>query len=145
MIAVSAFGQTSNDLTAKYPVATVFEVRPGILMIPKYAENGQVCEMTLEKRHVTPTKTDLGSSMPRELVKQLIDELVPTAERGQPTKQFYKWDYETTIAGNTAFTQADFENVSIEIVGSVSPGDSGDVVVVIHWKKRTCPTTKPSH
>src|SRR5580765_8652768 len=121
LVAVSVFGQSANDLTAKYPVVTAYEVRPGILMTAKYAQDGQVCEMGLETRHQTPKKIDLGSSIPRELVKQLIDELVPVAQRGKPTNQFTeKWGYTTNISGSLAISEADFENVSIEIDGNIS-------------------------
>jgi hypothetical protein len=45
-----AWGQTSADLSAKYRPVTSYEVRPGVVMTPSYAADGQVCEMVLEKR-----------------------------------------------------------------------------------------------
>jgi hypothetical protein len=144
MVAVPACGQTSGDLATKYPVVSAYEVRPGILMTAKYAEDGQACEITLEKRHQTPEKIDLGSTIPRERVKQLIDELVPASEKGQPTKRYLK-GAESTIGGGVVDTESEFENVSIQIVGSTSEScDSGDEVVTIRWKKRTCAAPKPS-
>jgi hypothetical protein len=151
VFAASAWGQTAADISAKYPVVNAYEVRPGILMTTKYAGNGQVCEMVLEKRHKTVEKTDFGSTIPHELVRQLLDELVPTVDRGKTTKRYLRGDSESTISGNVEITESEYENVSIEILGSLSPGASGDMVVTIHWKKRTCAApqataaaTKPS-
>jgi hypothetical protein len=138
MFATCAWGQTATDISAKYPIVNAYEVRPGILMTTKYAEDGQVCEMVLEKRHKTVEKTDFGLTIPHELVRQLLDELVPKAERGKTTKRYLRGDSESTITGNVEVTESEYENVSIEILGSLSPGVSGDVVVTIHWKKRTC-------
>jgi hypothetical protein len=132
------WGQIAADISAKYPVVNAYEVRPGILMTAKYTKEGQVCEMALEKRHKTSERIDLGSTISRELIRQLVDELVPMNERGKPTKQYLRNNSESTITGNVEVTESEFENVFIEIVGSVSPEASGDVVATIHWKKRTC-------
>lgn len=139
LVIASASGQTADDLASKYPVVSAYEVRPGILMTAKYAADGQACEITLEKRHETPKKIDLGSTIPRDQIKQLIDELVPPSERGNPTKRYLKGDSESTIGGGVVDTESDYENVSIKIIGTTSSScDSGDEVVTIRWKKRTC-------
>jgi hypothetical protein len=139
----SALGQTSTELASKYSQVPAYEIRPGILMTARYAEDGQVCEMVIEKRHETPAKTDLSSAIPRQVVKQLIDELVPPAERGKPSKPYFKEDAESTISGGVEDRESDFENVSIKVVGSVSQScDSGDEVIVIRWKKRACGASK---
>jgi hypothetical protein len=123
-----ASAQTAADLSSKYPVVRAYEVRPGILMI-------------LEKRHQTPDKTDLGSTIPGRVVDQLIEELVPPDRRGQPANRWL--NKESHIGGGVADTERDFENVSIRIIGSISNScDSGNEVVIIHWKKRTCAVPK---
>jgi len=138
VITTCFWGQTAADISSKYPVVNAYEVRPGILLTTKFANDGQVCEMVLEKRHKTVEKIDFGSTIPRELVQQLLNELVPVAERGKTTRRYLRGDSESTITGNVEITESEYENVSIEILGSLSPGASGDVVVAIHWKKRTC-------
>ncbi len=52
-LAVAALGQTSADLSAKYPQITAYKVRPDVQMTAKFSGDGQVCEMTLEKRAET--------------------------------------------------------------------------------------------
>jgi hypothetical protein len=135
LIAVLASGQTSDNLAAKYPAISAYEVRPGILMTAKYAGEGQVCEMVLERRY-SPDQTDADSIIPGKLEDQLIDELVPTAERGSATS---RWLNNSFVAGGVTHRERDFEKVLIEIDGTVSAGDK---IVVIRWKKRTCADVK---
>jgi len=138
LVAVFANGQTSYDLAAKYPTVAAFEVRPGILMTAKYAADGQVCEMTLEKQHrKAAEEIDLSSTIPSKLIDELTDELVPEAERGPATSRWL--DMDSSVAGGVSDTKRSFENVSIETVGSTSQScNGGDEVVIVRWKQRTC-------
>jgi hypothetical protein len=131
-------GQTSSELGAKYPELRAYEVRPGILMRAEYAVDGQVCRITLEKYHATSKGVDLDSVIPTELTEQLIDEVAPSTERGKRLDSFGKWGYESTISGNLLVKDASYENVSIEIAGTLSTCRSGDMVVTVRWRKRTC-------
>jgi hypothetical protein len=124
-------GQTPNNLSAKYPTVAAYKVRPGILMTAKYAEDGQVCEMVLERRYMQD-QPDADSTIPSRLMDQLIDELAPTVDRG-PAKR--RWLGNSFVAGGVTHVERDFENVLVEIDGTVSRGDK---IVVIRWKKRTC-------
>jgi hypothetical protein len=47
----------SDDLSARYALSLPYQVRPGILMTAKYAEDGQVCETVLQRVY-TPDQTD---------------------------------------------------------------------------------------
>jgi hypothetical protein len=140
--AVTVLGQSSDELAAKYPVVSAYQVRPGILMTAKYADDGQVCEMTIEKRHYSaPREVDLSSNIPRRLIDQLTDDLVPESERGPATSRYLSDD--SYVAGGVSYIKRDFEKVSIEIHGSTSEScNGGDEVVVIRWKKRACVVPK---
>jgi len=50
-------GQSSDDLSARYAAVSANQVRPGILMTAKYAEDVQVGEMMLQRVY-TPDQTD---------------------------------------------------------------------------------------
>jgi hypothetical protein len=143
VVAAWADGQTSTDFSAKYPEFKAHEVRPGILMTEKYATDGQVCEVTLEKRHSTLKGVNLGSTIPSELTKQLVDEVIPPADRGKRVGPFSKWDYVTTISGSLITKEATYENVSIEIDGTLSSCEPGDVVVTVRWKRAACTQPAP--
>jgi hypothetical protein len=141
---ICADAQTSSELGAKYPELRVYEIRPGVLMRAEYAVDGQVCRITLEKYHATSKGVDLDSVIPTELTEQLIDEVAPVTERGKRLDSFGKWGYESTISGDLLVKDATYENVSIEIAGTVSTCRSGDMVVTVRWRKRTCAAVGPS-
>jgi hypothetical protein len=159
MVAVSSWGQTAGDLAAKYHSVSAYEVRPGVLMTAKYADDGQVCEMVLEVRHYhSPENIDLDSVIPGKLETRLVDELVPASERGEPKNRWLNnrepkdgWvDPDSYSAGGVSYIKRSYENVSIEEHGyyrcheapsskeKVDCGEGGNEVVVIRWTKRTC-------
>jgi hypothetical protein len=130
--------RSQNEKFSHYKSIETYEVRPGILMMPKYAADGQVCEITLERNHYSDDTAKLDSTIPRNVITEIADELAPVSERGPVTTNFGK-EYMSAYAGNGITTFADYQNVSIRIFGIASPITSaGDVVAVIEWKKRTC-------
>src|SRR5437764_678419 len=136
LAALLLFVRPQNDKFSRYKNIEAYEVRPGILMMPRYTEDGQVCEITLEKHHYSNGTANLGSTIPRETFIELVDELVPQRERGRQTMNFGK-EYMSAYGGNGVATFVEYENVSIEISGIASPvASAGDIVAVIKWKKR---------
>src|SRR5208282_383403 len=73
---------------SKYKAIETYEVRPGFLIMPRYSDDGLVCEIGLEKLHYSPEMIRLDSSLSREEIDQIFDELVPADERGPKTKDF---------------------------------------------------------
>jgi hypothetical protein len=133
-ITTIALGQSAADLSAKYRQITSYELRPDIVMTPRYAANGQVCEMVLEKRQKTETGMVFGISFSEKEVKLLVDELVPEAERGQNLTKFLN----TTVDGGFITTEYSYENVLVHVHGIIRPGPAGDRIITISWKKRPC-------
>jgi hypothetical protein len=153
LTALFLFPKPQNEKFSRYKSIETYEIRPGILMMPKYAEDGRVCELTLEKHHYSNETASLSSAIPREMFTQLVDELVPAKERGPLAMNFGK-EYISAYSGNSITTFAEYENVSVQIFGIASPLTSaGDVVAVIQWKHRGCRypanadtvATKPRH
>src|SRR5690348_11764587 len=103
---VFANGQTASDLSLKYPAISAYKVRPGILMTAKYAEDGQVCEMILQRRYM-PDQTDADSTISPKVEKKLIDELAPGAERGPESKWLGQ---DSFVAGGVTHIEKDFQN-----------------------------------
>jgi hypothetical protein len=145
----SVCGQTVSDLSAKYPAVSAYEVRPGVLMTAKYAVNGQVCEMLLQ-RHYSPNQPDADTTIPAKLERELIDELAPEAERGPTTST---WLRNSFTAGGVSHIERDFVNVLVVIDGTywctddsdgkANCGHGGTKVITIRWKNRTCASGKP--
>lgn len=133
-IATIVWGQSSADLSAKYRQITSYELRPDVVMTPKYAADGQVCEMVLEKRQKTDTGMVFGVSFSEKEVKGLVDELAPEAERGRDLTK----PLNTTVDGGFITTEYNYENVHVRVYGITRPAPAGDRVITITWPKRTC-------
>ena len=128
---------------AKYKAVEAYEIRPGILMMPRYSADGQVCEIGLEKLHYSPDMIRLDSSLSRKDIDQIFDELVPSGERGpKPTGLLDQGM--TTFSGRGMVSDDEYQNVSIQIFGNLSPADGKDgatveeVTATLTWKKRNC-------
>lgn len=132
-----------SDRFSKYKVVEAYEIRPGILMMPRYAEDGQICEIGLEKRHYTPELIDLDATLSRKEIDQLTDELVPVSERGPKSTDFPGGSL-IDEAGPGMTTTSMYENVTISITSHVISTSRrhgtvvDDVAVTIKWNKRKC-------
>jgi hypothetical protein len=134
-LGVAALGQTSADLGAKYPHVTAYKVRPDVLMTARFAADGQVCEMTLEKRETTDTDMRFGDSFSGKEVQGLMDDLVPQNERGRNLTRALNED----IDGDFITTKFTYENVLFRVYGIIRPEvAAGDKVIIITWPKRPC-------
>jgi len=135
-VTVSAFAQTSADLEKKYgsPVSQ-YEVRPGIVMMPTYSTDGQVCKMYVERRHFSETGFDQRLHLSQDTVLELMDELAPAALRGGKSKG----DGFSRITGQLAQQIYDYDNVSITVLdGVASDNGNGGAAIIIRWKNRSC-------
>ena len=129
----SSFGQSSQDFRARFREVVSYEIRPGVLMTPKYAQDGQVCEMALEKRQKTETGITFGPSFSEEEVKTLVNQLVPEKQRGKGQTEFLN----SFINGGFITTEYRYENILVSVHGVTRP-QAEDTVVIITWRKRVC-------
>jgi hypothetical protein len=134
-----AQGQTSADLSTKYHQVTSYELRPGVIMTPRFAANGQVCEMDIEKRHKTDTGINFGSSFSAKEVRELVDELAPEQERGKNLTE----PLNSIIDGGFNTTEYKYENILVSVRGITRPQPE-DMIVIITWQKRSCRGTGQS-
>jgi hypothetical protein len=140
-VLVTSATNPAHEAFAKYKTVEAYEVRPGILMMPRYTADGQVCEIGLEKLHYAPQIIRLDSDLSREEIDQIFDELVPADERGPGSKD--PAGTLITQSGRGLITNIDFQNVYIRIYGASSSGHKGktkvdEVVATLKWKNRKC-------
>jgi hypothetical protein len=128
-------GNSQSERFSKYKRVEAYEVRPGFLMMPRYAADGQLCEVAVQKEHYSNGTIQYDSTLPRETVIQIFDELAPPAERGPLTIKD-ELARLSLYAGNSVTSFLDYENVSLDVSRPTSSPD--DIVAVILWKGRSC-------
>lgn len=126
---------SQNERFSKYQRVEAYEVRPGILMTPRYAADGQVCEVAIQKDHYFNGTIQYDSELPREVVIQIFDELAPPAERGPQTIND-ELARLSLYAGASVTSFLDYKNVALDVSRPAS--SRGDIVAVIQWKGRSC-------
>lgn len=139
-------GPQTKDQFKRYKAVEAYEVRPGVLIMPRYDSMGQVCEIGLEKLHYSPEvvrrgsgwigrETRHGSDWSRTEIDELVAELAP--ERGARTDH-----EETSLDGDTTTTIYGYENVTIKIHTWQQSGQKDSTVeqdaVIISWNHRAC-------
>ena len=127
---------------AKYKPIEAYEIRPGILMMPRYAADGRVCEIGIERLHYSPETMRVDSTLSQGEINQVFEELVPTDQRG-PKSTGSVGDL-ITQGGGSLITDINFENVLIQIYGATSPAAKkrdiivNEVAATLKWKNRIC-------
>jgi hypothetical protein len=130
---------SQSDRFSHYKPVETYEVRPGILMMPRYSKDGQVCEIGLQKQLYLPDDIFYDPALNRAEINKIVDELAPLTTRGK------KIDGKDMIiqSGGGMSMNTEYENVSIVIYSDSSSQHQGktvarDVVATITWKHRTC-------
>ena len=120
----AAFGQTSADLSTKYRQVVSYLLRPTVIMTPRFAVDGQVCEMAIERRQNTDTEIVIATSFSEEEVHELVDELAPEAERGRNLTRHLNG----FVAGGSIITQYSYENLLVQVYGTTRPEHFSNVL-----------------
>jgi hypothetical protein len=133
-IAAIGHGQTSDDLSARYRPITVYQLRPDVTMTPQYADDGQVCEMALERQQNTDEGIVFAAPFSEHEVSQFINELAPEAERGRNLTRALN----ENVDGDFITTTYTYENVLVRVYGIIRSAPGGNSVITITWRKRRC-------
>jgi hypothetical protein len=107
-------------------------------MTARFSVNGQVCEMTLEKRRTLETRTTtdsgivIGESFSEQEARSLVDDLAPEDLRGRDLTGRFNG----TIEGFSVTREYTYENVLVRMYGA--RGAAGYGIIIITWPKRPC-------
>jgi hypothetical protein len=138
IVALAVASSEYDQRFAKYKAVNAYETGSGILVLPRYSSDGQLCEVTLEKQHYSGDTVELGSALPHDKIMEVVNLIAPASERGKSTMPFGA-EYLSTYNGNGVTTFADYEAVSVQIYGRSSPAfDAGDIAARIRWNKKVC-------
>ncbi len=144
-----ATAHTQNEQFKKYRTVEAYEIRPGLLMMPEYSKDGQLCQIGLERRHYSSKGINLDSELTQKEIDEIAEELVPVNTRGpQPTDVLMQGS--SVLEGNAMETSEVYEMVIIRTytaldpthknnrLGSKHPIAGIDLVGVIQWRNRVC-------
>lgn len=127
---------------AKYKSIESYQIRPGILMMPTYSQDGQVCEIGVEKRLYSPEGVSVDPILPRKTIQEIFDELAPIQDRGPRVKDFGE---DLMIEGGQVITtKIGYKNIVFQIFSERMPSSTnskvveGDIAARIQWRNRTC-------
>ena len=130
----SSLAQTVKEFQARYgkPIE-VYEIRPGILIYPKFDAEGRLVEARIQRAIATESTIYLDSEIPNDQLTKILNELVPVDRRGKRTDLFGS----ISIAGIGGTEDDDYQNVSITYYFSIGPGNnsrSGTKAIVVKWQ-----------
>jgi hypothetical protein len=126
-------GQSKDEFRRKYgdPVAEKFMVRPGISVTASYGPNGRIAELLIIPEAPGYIKSSTARKpMARDLVRVLIDELLPTSVRGKFV--IAAFDNVTCLPTNDCAGSSErYEHANIYYNG----GDAGIHYAVVTFRK----------
>lgn len=130
---------------SKYKKVEAYQIRPGVLMMPRYTANGEVCEIGLQRQVYSPEVVRLYPSLSQDEIDSAVDELAPSGERGQRSEIFGGRDIILEDGAGITTTQ-DYENLTVYTLAPVFRGHctkneictEGNIAIVIKWKNRKC-------
>jgi hypothetical protein len=127
-----------TDKFQGYRAVQAYEIRPGILAMPKYTSNGEICEIGIQKELYTPELVSIDSTIDQKLLDQVLLELVPTPDRGARIE--ISGIRNTFDQVGDAVTMTDeYQNVTIRIFArDPAKPNGGDVAASIRWAGRKC-------
>jgi hypothetical protein len=134
---------TAQERFAQYRRIDAYEVRPDIVMMPRYTATNEICEIELERLSYALAHVRLNADLTRNEVIQTLDELVPLKERGKLLTENEGVD----INGQTPIGEAtsEYENVQIRIysipflISGIKKGATmSPLVATVTWKNRKC-------
>jgi hypothetical protein len=126
LLIAAAGGQTAADLAKKYHHYEVYELEPGVQMVPKFDSSGMVCEMLVEQEHFLKSGAAFSTRIDERNGFSTIDNLVPVAERGKELNT-----HEECMG--ICQTTYQYSNVTISMI---SDGDTRRIR--IKWLNRSC-------
>jgi hypothetical protein len=130
-----SFAQTVKEFQARYgkPIE-VYEIRPGILLYPKFDADGRLIEARIQRSIATGSTIYLDSELPDDQLVKILNELVPPERRGTRSDLSGL----LVVVGPGGTQSDDYENVSITRYFSAGHGKklsfSGTMAIVVELK-----------
>ena len=129
---MTAVCQSRDELKTKYgaPTSETFTVRPGIGVTATYASTGQITELLISRQTPYYIKS-MGKTLSQDILKEIIEELVPSAGRGKFLISTFE-NIHCLPLDDCVGTSESYERLTIYYN---SGKDGGVNYAVVRWKK----------
>ena len=126
-------GQTRAELKTKYgsAVSETFIVRPGIVVTARYSSTGRIVELLISRQNTDLIKSKNGNALNNDIVKAIINELVPMPKRGKCLMGSFL-NVDCLPQGDCVGSEEDYERLTI-YYNSADGGRSN--YAVVRWKE----------
>lgn len=103
-------------------------MRPGVMMTVSFTGEDRVREIVIEPQGVQTTEKSTGKGMSPARLTKIINEVVPTSERGRLLREF------TFSGGCSDIRTSEYERVTISRTHNCGPEGGRGVSATIRWK-----------
>jgi hypothetical protein len=126
-------GQTRDELKTKYAnaVSETFVVRPGIGVTATYSSTGRIVELLISRQNANLIKSRSGNALSSDILKMIINELVPMPERGKYLMGRFL-NIQCLPQGDCVGSEEDYERLTIYYNGAEGGGSN---YAVVRWKE----------
>jgi hypothetical protein len=108
------------------------------MMTPVYATSGDLCKISIEKRHYSDDRVDMDAAMPEEQIISMFDELVPREERGGLEGNLADSEIGESDLGMLT-TLILYKNVTLVMYGMKDrPDRQKYIAAIISWNNQRC-------
>jgi hypothetical protein len=133
--AAMSTAQTRDRLREKYGPADgqgYYTIRPGVLVKPSYAEDGQVCKVAIIPKPLPPSEDSKALLMKAGMVAEIISDFAPEAKGGlnRPSR---------SMGGYVSVEEYDYKRVTAYVRSRQMPDGSKRISSAeVVWKARKC-------
>ena len=134
LVCLSVEAQTSDELKQKYPVQEdgSYLVRPNIILIVAFDENGQACRMQIEPRKLISSTSYSIATMSSKIVEEIINEFAPASTLGARLRSM------SFNGGCSGMGVSVYEEREISVASTCTPNGVGVTAAWIIWRKSKC-------
>lgn len=128
----------STDMFRGYKAVQVYEVKPGLLAMPRFTASGEICEIGIQKEMYSPHLVTIDPTIDQAVLDQVLEKFAPASSRG-PYVEVAGIRFTYTQFGDAITKIDEYKNVTIRVFASdpAEPG-GGNMAASIQWTGRKC-------
>ncbi len=127
--------QDAQRLERKFPKLEAYAATPDVLLLARYAADGQFCELVMQPRHWVRKTMRVDPTLSQKEIVTLVEDLVPESQRGKKDAELSSGML--VISGATFSSTVKYEKMNIIFAGS-SKELGAPTIALVEWPERHC-------